>query len=327
MTDTLLLTRTDVAKLLPMVDAIAAVEEGFRAQAAGNALPSRILGLHAPEGGFHVKGAGLRKDRLYVAVKVNANFPGNPAAHGLPTIQGLLALHDGEDGRLLAVMDSIELTARRTGAATGLAARHLAREDAATLEIIGCGAQAAYQVAAVAAVRPIRTVRACDSDLRRARLLAEQIARTLELDASAYERANGDAADIVVTCTPSTEAFLGVDDVAAGTFVAAVGADSEAKQEITPALLAKSRVVVDALDQAVTIGDLHHAVKAGALNAGDVHGELWELVTGRKPGRASRDEITVFDSTGLGIQDVAAAAHAYECAVAAGLGTKITFAD
>ena len=129
MTDTLLLTRQDVADLLPMRDCIEAVEAALRTQGEAE-VPSAVMGLHAPAGGFHVKAAGLRSGRLYVATKINANFPGNPRRSGLPTIQGLVALYDGDDGRPLAVMDSIEVTALRTAAATAVAARVLARSDA-----------------------------------------------------------------------------------------------------------------------------------------------------------------------------------------------------
>src|SRR6185503_12819965 len=124
--ETLVLTRSDVARLLPIADCIEAVEAAFRSEGEGGTVPSAVLGVHVPGGGLHVKAAGLRRGRLYVAVKVNANFPGNPEARGLPTIQGLVALYDGEDGRPLAVMDSMELTALRTAAATAVAARHLA---------------------------------------------------------------------------------------------------------------------------------------------------------------------------------------------------------
>ena len=184
MTETLLLTRREVAELRPMSDCIGALEGAFRAQAAGRALPSGVLGLHAPAGAFHVKAAGLRLSRLYVAAKINANFPGNPERHGLPTIQGIVALYDGEDGRPLAVMDSIEITALRTGAATAVAAKSMASRTARSLAVCGCGTQAAYQVRAVAAVRPIAQVRVYDRDPERAQSLAARLSAELGLSAS-----------------------------------------------------------------------------------------------------------------------------------------------
>lgn len=157
--ETVLLTRRDVADLLPIADCIDVVEAAFRGQAEGRALPSSVLTVPGSGGALHVKAAGLPRDRLYLAVKVNANFPANPEAHGLPAIQGLVTLCDGEDGRPLALMDSGEITALRTAAATAVAARHLAPAEIATLTLSGCGAQAPYQIRALLAVRTVRPAR------------------------------------------------------------------------------------------------------------------------------------------------------------------------
>jgi ornithine cyclodeaminase/alanine dehydrogenase-like protein (mu-crystallin family) len=140
---TLILTRGDVATLLTLDACIAAVERAFALQGESRALGPGILGLHVPDGGFHVKAAGLPLSRLYVAVKLNANFPANGPRRGLPTIQGVIALSDGESGRPLALMDSMEITALRTGAATAVAARHLARPDARTATIDRSGRMSA----------------------------------------------------------------------------------------------------------------------------------------------------------------------------------------
>jgi alanine dehydrogenase len=322
-TGTLLLSRTDVRALLPIRDCIEAVEAAFRTQADA-AIPSAVLGLHAPAGGFHIKAAGLRLSRLYVAAKINANFPGNPPK-GLPTIQGLVALFDGDDGRPLAVMDSIEVTALRTAAATAVAARVLARPNASTLALCGCGVQGAYHVKALAVVRSLSAVRVHDRDLDRARQFAANLASEIGVPVSAAEHWPEAArnADIVVTCTTSKVPIVGPDDLKPGTFLAAVGADNPEKNEVEPALLARSRVYVDSIAQASTIGDLHHAIAQGVMRPQDVQGELWEVVAGRKAGRGSDDEITVFDSTGVAMQDVAAAALVYERAEAAGRGLRL----
>ena len=133
--------------------------------------------------------------------------------------------------------------------------------------------------------------------------------------------------DIVVTCTPAHEPLIHVADVRPGTFVAGVGADNEDKQELDPALLARATVVVDSLEQCATIGDLHHALKAGVVARSSVHAELGQIIAGLRPGRTSLDEITVFDSTGTALQDVAAAAMVYERALAAGAGTRVDLAS
>ena len=127
--------------------------------------------------------------------------------------------------------------------------------------------------------------------------------------------------DVIVTCTAATAPFLGIDDVRAGTFIAAIGADNSHKSEIHPALMARARVVVDVLEQSVVMGDLHHAIKAGTMTADDIHAELGAIVAGLRPGRQTAEEVTLFDSSGTGVQDVAAAAHAYERARERGIGT------
>jgi ornithine cyclodeaminase/alanine dehydrogenase len=133
------------------------------------------------------------------------------------------------------------------------------------------------------------------------------------------------ASDMCVTCTPSRKFYLHKNDVAPGTFIAAVGADSEDKQELEPALLASSKVVVDILDQCATIGELHHALQESVMTRAEVHAELGEIIAGKKPGRVSADEIIIFDSTGTALQDVAAAATVYEKAITAGAGTMLNF--
>ncbi len=320
----LLLTGADVARLLPMAGCIAAVERAFQALAEGRAPPPGVLGTHVEGGGFHIKTAVLDG---YYAAKINGNFPGNPAWSGLPTIQGVAILADARDGRPLAIMDSIELTARRTGAATALAARHLARADARVAAIVGCGRQAMSQVEALKAVRPLARIQAFDRDIAHAQRFATA-ASVLGLDVmiAADIRQALAGADICVTCTPSHQPILSAADVPAGMFIAAVGADNPEKSELAPGLMASARVVVDLLDQCATIGDLHHAIGAGAMTAARVHGDLADLLTGRKLGRVSEDEITIFDSTGTAIQDVAAAALVHERARAAGIGLEIALA-
>jgi len=322
---TLLLTRSDVADLLDLDSCIAAVEAAFRLHGEGGATTG-VLGIHVEGGGFHIKAGTLRLSRPYFAAKTNANFPNNPA-QGLPTIQGVIVLADAEVGTLLALLDSMEITTLRTGAATAVAAKYLARADARTAAIIGCGNQGWVQLRALRRVRPLTAARVYDRDRRRAEDLARVLGPELGLT---IEVAEGPAAaarlsDIVVTCTSARQPILDVEDVAPGVFVAAVGADNPEKQEIAPALLAASRVVVDVLDQAATMGDLHHAIAAGVMTR-DAATELGQIVAGRSPPRQSSDEVIVFDSTGMALQDVAAAAAVYERAKAAGRGTTVQLA-
>lgn len=324
---TLVLTRPEVAQLVRMPECIEAVERAFLRHAHRQTIPPGVLGVHVEGGGFHVKSAGLLDagdGRPVFAAKVNANFPGNPDRHGLPTIQGVIALFDAEDGRLLALLDSIEITSLRTAAATAVAAKHLA-PNPATVTICGCGEQARNQLRALACVRSVRQAMALDLSPERAKRFASEMTAELALDVRVIREPAEAARDtgIWVTCTPAHRWFLGRAHVAAGAFVAAVGADNPEKQEIEPALLARCVVVADVLEQCATIGDLHHAIAAGLMRAEDVRAELADIVSARKPGRLASDEIIVFDSTGTALEDVAAAALVYQRARSLGAGLTV----
>jgi len=324
---TLLLSRADVAALLDLDACIAAVEEAFAHHAAGHTLPPGVLGLPSVDGGFHIKAAGLRLERGRVAVKCNGNFSRNAERFGMPRIQGLILLLDADNGFPLAVIDSIEITSLRTGAATAVAARHLARPESKVATIVGCGQQGRVQIRALARVRPIERVLALDVEPARARRFAAEVAEEMGLAAEATDDLSGALArsDVCVTCTPSRRAFLMRGQVPPGLFLAAVGADSHDKQEIDPALTASCTVVADHLEQCATIGEVHHALEAGLMTRAQVHAELADVVSGKRPGRTSPDEIILFDSTGTALQDVAAASAVYDEALRKGAGTFFTF--
>ncbi len=316
--ETTLISRRQVAEFLSVDASIDAVERAFRLLGEDRAPPPSTLGVHVEDGGFHVKaGAATLDRRPWFAAKINANFPANPDLFELPTIQGLVALFDAENGRPLALLDSGELTALRTAAATAVAAKHLARPDSTTATIVGCGRQAKAQLRALGRVLPLRRAFALDAEKERAESFARQMTAELAFEVSFA----GDLAralsetDVLVTCTPSRRPFVRKGDTRPGTFIAAVGADSEGKQEIDEALMAASAVVVDLLPQAALIGDLHHAIAAGLMRAEDARAELGAVVAGRAPGRTSEDEITIFDSTGIALQDLVAAVAVYERAL------------
>ncbi len=316
----LVIARHRVAELLDLGDCIAVVEQAFRLRGEGRVTPPAALGFHVGKGGFHVKAGLLDLGRPRLAVKTNANFPRNPVERGLPTIQGVIVLADAEDGRPLAVLDSIEITLRRTAAATAVAARYLARPRSETVTICGCGDQAPVQLQALQRVLPLRRAFAYDRDGCRSDRFADDFAGSLGLaiepvsDLAAAARAS----DVVVTCTTSTSFVLGPRHVRAGAFIAAVGADNPEKREINPELMARCKVVADDLDQCAASGDLHHAIAAGAMTAAQVHADLAAVVAGTRPGRTSDDEITLFDSTGIALEDAAAASLVYESALARG---------
>lgn len=316
---TRLLTRTDVAALLTPLDCLEAVEEAFRSHGKERGEEAKSVGFHAARGTFHIKAA--LADVL--AMKINANFPDNPSLHRLPTIQGVIVVMDCRRGTTLAILDSTLITALRTAAATAVAAKYLARADAKRLAVIGCGIQGRATVEALRAVRPIDEVLAYDIDTASADLFAREVTNVRAVR-SADEAVH--KADMVVTCTPARTPILDTHHLHPGLFIAAVGADNPEKQELTPALLARTKIVADVLEQAATMGDLHHALKSGAVRREDVHGELAEVICGRVRGRTSEDEIFVFDSTGTALQDVAVSSLAVTRAIERGQGMEISFA-
>jgi len=181
------------------------------------------------------------------------------------------------------------------------------------------------QLRALAAVLRLTRAYAFDRDRTRAAGFAREMSQTLGFEVLAADDLDAAirASQVCVTCTPSRTPILRHTSVAPGAFIAAVGADNEDKQEIEPALMASCAIVVDVLEQAATIGDLHHAITAGVVTTRDVRAELGQVVAGLRPGRLTDDEIVVFDSTGMALQDVAAAAAVYERAVRAGRGLEV----
>jgi alanine dehydrogenase len=319
----LFLSRGDVARAMDFPAYVDAVEAGFRALAGGKALAPPAAGFAVPGGSYHAKGAVLLGDM--VAIKLNGNYPDNPASNGLPTVQGVIYLADAATGRPLALMDSIEITINRTGAATALAARHLSRPDSKIAMICGAGVQGQVQLRAIAAAMPLERGHVWDVDGAKAERYAQEMSAALDLDvAVAKDLATARDCDIVVTCTSARQAFLTRAHVRPGTFIAAVGADNHDKSEIAPSLYAACRVTVDSLEQAAEIGDLHHALASGEVERDHVHATLAELITGAKTGRTGTADVTLFDSTGMGLQDVASAAAVYRRALAAGIGQRLS---
>jgi alanine dehydrogenase len=325
---TLLLSRSEIAQLLSLEECIVAVERVFQVYGEGKTQPPGILGVHAHDGGFHIKAGLLELDRSFFAAKINANFPQNANRFGLPLIQGVILLADAQNGYPLAIMDSVEITIQRTGAATAVAAKYLARPDSKSILICGCGNQGRVSLQALAKFFSFEHVFAYDIDGDQARRLADELSIQLQIpvEQTSDLREAMKRSDVCVTCTPSTRFFLKQEYVQPGTFIAAVGADSETKQELEPELLARNKTVVDIVEQCASIGELHHAIACGLMTKEQVHAELGAVVAGTKPGRTSADEIIVFDSTGMALQDVIAAASVYTKAINKGVGRMLNLA-
>jgi alanine dehydrogenase len=325
---TLLLRRSDIEGLLSLHECIGAVENIFRLQGEGKVPAPGILGVRATGGRLHVKAGLLPGNRNYFVAKLNSNFPDNNARFGLPTIQGLIVVFDARNGVPLAILDSIDITIKRTAAASAVAAKYLARKDSSVATICGCGQQGRAQLRAVLLILPLTKIYAFDVNKHAAINYRNELSPELKIDIELV-RDLPDAirkSDVCITCTTANKSFVCKEDVSAGTFIAAVGADNEDKQEIDSALIASAKVVADSLDQSCAIGEVHHAIADGLMRKEDVYAELCEIVAGQKIGRAADDEIIVFDSTGVAIEDAVAGAAVYERALADGIGTDFDFA-
>jgi alanine dehydrogenase len=328
MSDTVILSRSEVAKLLTIEECMDSVEAAFKMFAEGKADPPKVLGIHTSSGGLHIKAGVMKLNNNYIVAKMNSNFPGNPSKLNLPTIQGAIAVFNADNGALLALMDSIEITIIRTGAATGIASKYLSKKNSKKITIYGCGNQGLISLNAIAASRNLKTAYLYDTNQSQAERLAKHVAslhKDIEVFCVDDVKSKIKESDIVVTCTPSRTPIVNTEDVTPGTFIAAVGCDSEDKSEIHPQLISASKVVSDFTEQSAAFGDLHHAIEQGLVTKSHVYAELGQIIAGQKKGRENEDEIIIFDSTGTALQDVAAASIVYEKALANDIGTRYNF--
>jgi ornithine cyclodeaminase/alanine dehydrogenase-like protein (mu-crystallin family) len=314
----LLLKENDVCELLTMRDAIAAVEEVMCRQASGQAIVHPRHRLELPDKGFlhYMAGAdvsaGLVGMKLYTSVRGALRF--------------LVPLYRSATGELIALVEADHLGLMRTGAASGVATRYMARQDSKTLGVIGTGYQAGSQIEAVAAVRKLSRVRVFGRDAERRIKFAAEISARLHVNvdpaASAEEAIRG--ADIIVTATTALKSVLEGAWIAPGTHINAIGANFPQKRELDDAAVARaSRIVVDFVEQAkMEAGDLIQAFAQDPARWNSVH-ELSEVITGKFSGRANAEEVTLFKSSGIAIWDVAVAAKVVELAVAKGRGLQV----
>ncbi|MFQ5744244.1 MAG: ornithine cyclodeaminase family protein [Acidobacteriota bacterium] len=317
-TKTLVLTQSDVRSLIHMSEAIPAIEEVFAAHGRGETqMPVKVyLDLPQHAGDFRAMPAYIQGS---AGVKwVNAH-PHNPERHGLPAVLAIYILSDPATALPLAIMDATLLTGVRTGAAAGVASKYLARPDSKTVGFVGCGVQSRTIAAALHVVFGDLDMIAAD----RSPAAAETF--TAECGGRVGSVAEAAGCDIVCTATPSRQPIVERDWIKPGTHINAMGADAHGKQELESTLLQDAKVVVDDWEQACASGEVNVPLREGVLVQEAIHAALGEVVASRKPGRGSDDEITVFDSTGLAVQDVALARLVYERARARGIGREVAF--
>lgn len=324
----IILSRYDVEQLLTMGDALAAAEEGFRQLAQGNVvMPQRVATQVAPYNGLHLSMPAFVGGEIgALTIKVVTVYGDNPSKHGLPMIQGLLLVHDAKTGQVLAMMDAEHLTAMRTGAATGIATKYLARQDAETITLFGAGALGPGQLAAVCAVRPIRrayvVTRTGAKDATFCARMSEEL--TIEVSTTRNLQSAIEEADIICTATNSPTPLFPGEWLRPGIHINAVGAYTRTMRELDTTTIQRSRVFVDHHPAAqAEAGDILIPIAEQTLTYEQIAGALGEVITGQVAGRTSAEEITVFKSVGLAMQDAVTAARLYAKAIALGSGTQV----
>jgi ornithine cyclodeaminase/alanine dehydrogenase-like protein (mu-crystallin family) len=322
----LILSQSDVDRLLPMRDCIELMASTLASLARGDAvLPLRTV-IRIPESrdAFAVMPACLTNPRT-IGAKIITVFPGN---HGtaLDSHQGAVLLFDPTNGSLAALLDATAITTIRTAAVSAVATRALARDDASTLAILGAGVQGHAHLEAVCAVRPIKTLRVWSRDAEHAGKLADVGRERFHLDATVSSTARDAVHDaaIVCTCTSAAEPVLEGAWLSPGTHVNAVGASTPNAREVDSALVAAARLYADRRESALKEpGDILVPLREGAITPDHIVGEIGELLIGRAAGRGDDREITLFKSLGLAVEDLASASHVYEQAVRTGAGTRV----
>jgi alanine dehydrogenase len=324
--DTLLLNGDDVQEHAALSEVVPAVEAAFAAFARGDAqMPAKsYIDLPAYNGDFRSMPAYLSTPEWDAAgIKWINVHPDNPEKFDLPTVLGTMIYSDPETAFPLAILDGKELTQLRTGAAAAVATDYLAVADADSLGIVGAGVQSYTQLRAIAQVRDIERVVIADRD-------EDKIARFIAAFEDEFEVVGGSiaeaaACDVLSTVTPVESPIVPREAVGPHTHINAIGADAAGKHELDDGILLDSKLAIDDYEQTTHSGEINVPWSQGVLDDDDIHGSVGEIVIGEKPGRVAADGITVFDSTGLAIQDVAAARIAYEHAAAADAGYAFDF--
>lgn len=324
----LFLSQADVEKVLTIELAFEADREAYMAYSGGDVLQPPIVSMnfHEANGEMDIKSgySGLNKT---VGVKILSGFWDNPKNYDLPISMGLMTLFDGRTGRPLCVLDAGMITYYRTSAAGAYAATLLARKDSTRLAVIGTGGLARMHMVATKQYFYIKDAYIySNAPEQKAQYIADFQKKYPDIcfhDCATAQEAV-EQADIVATATPANRAVIMDAWVKPGTHINAFGCDMEGKQELDPTIFTRAKVVVDNLSECVRRGETQHCIRQGLLKREDIHAEIGEIALGQKPGRTDDQEITIFDSTGMSLQDISTASRIYEKALACGIGTKVS---
>ena len=325
---TLILSYEDVLSVLSMKDVIQAVEEGYISYNRGKVSQPDVVSIEEEKnnGETDIKSC-YNEENDVVSVKIASGFWDNPKKFNISTMQGTIVMLDGKNGLPVCVMDGSLITNYRTGAAGAISCKYLARNDSEIVAVIGAGGQARMQIYALNEVLPIKKVRVfspVEAELQRYK---DDVEKNTNLEvilcSTASEAMEG--ADIAISTTPAKEFWVNKEDVKKGMHIVAVGADMAGKNEWDPSIFAGAKVVTDSTMQCISRGETRNAVVNGIISEDDIYGEIGDIVEGNKLGRTSDDEITIFDTTGMGIQDNVTAVKIYELAKEKGIGMNFDF--
>lgn len=326
---TLLLTKEEVRHLIAMKEVIGTVEDAYKAFNSGQVTQPPYIGIELPghRGEIDFK-LGHNQANETISMKASSGgFRNNPENHGVPNGMGTVLLFDGRHGGLICVMDGSLLTGLRTGASGAVSVKALARKNAKKITCIGTGNQARMQIRAIREVMRIEEVRAWSNHAESMAKFKADIESECGIPVvmAASKQQAVEQADILITTTRGKGSLVDAGWVRPGTHIVAIGTDAPGKQEFEPEVFRGAKVVVDSIAQCVEKGEAQHAIAKGVIAARDIHAEIGEILLGRKPGRESDEEITLFDSTGMAIQDNTTAAKIYRNAVENRVGTYFEF--
>ncbi|WP_354684263.1 ornithine cyclodeaminase family protein [Cupriavidus necator] len=326
---TLLLTKEEVGKLISMKEVIGTVEEAYRAFSSGQVVQPDYIGIHlpAPRGEIDFK-VGYYKTNEIISMKASSGgFLDNPTAHGVPNGMGSILLFDARSCALICVMDGSLLTGLRTGASGAVSVKALARKNSKKIATIGTGNQARMQIRAISLVMQIEEIHAWNRNPQTLARFKTDIEGEFGIPvilANSKKEAVGQA-DILITATRGKGPLVEASWVKPGTHIVAIGTDQKGKQELEPEIFRHAKIVNDSISQCIEKGETFHPMNEKIITLDDIHGEIGEILLGKKPGRENDEEITIFDSTGMAIQDNTTAEKIYRNALENNIGTFFAF--
>jgi alanine dehydrogenase len=326
---TLLLNKDEVRRLIDMPDVIGAVEEAYKAFSGNQVIQPAYIGIELPDhrGEIDFK-LGYYQGNEIISMKAHSGgFTNNPEEHGVPNSMGTILLFDARSGALICIMDGSLITGLRTGASGAVSVKTLARRNARTIASIGTGNQARMQIRAISKVMKIEEIHAFSRTPEKLSKYKADIESEFGIPVivAGSKKQAVEQADILVTTTRGKGDLVEADWVKPGTHIVAIGADAPGKQELGPELFRNAKIIVDSIPQCIEKGETQHPLARNIIAKDDIHGEIGEVLLGTKPGRESDDEITIFDSTGMAIQDNTTAHRIYSNAIAGNVGTFFPF--